>query len=162
LPPRAGKGGGTYKIGKPYQIRGRWYYPREDPGYDRTGLASWYGPGFHGKRTANGEVYDKHALSAAHPTLPLPSYVQVTELGSGRTVLLRVNDRGPYVAGRIIDLSYAAAKALGTDRKGLGRVRVRYVGRAPLDGDDSRERRFLASQPWWRTAAGRMGLFSAR
>lgn len=141
---------GVYKIGKPYQIRGRWYYPREEPHYDRSGLASWYGPGFHGKRTANGEIFNTHALTAAHPTLPLPSYVHVTSLSTGRTILVRVNDRGPYVEGRIIDLSLASAMALGYAGHGVSRVRIRWAGRAPLDGDDSREQRFLASQPWYR------------
>ncbi|MDX2309366.1 MAG: septal ring lytic transglycosylase RlpA family protein [Hyphomicrobium sp.] len=142
------KGGGVYKLGKPYLVAGRWYYPREQPGYDQVGVASWYGRDFHGRKTANGEIYDMNRLSAAHPTLPLPSYVYVTNLDNNRTVLLRVNDRGPYVGNRIIDLSGAAARALGTSSAGLGKVRVRYAGHAPLSGDDSRERRFLAGQPW--------------
>jgi rare lipoprotein A len=145
---RPAKTAGSYKIGKPYQIRGRWYVPAEDPNYDRSGVASWYGPDFHGKRTANGETFDMHGLTAAHTTLPLPSYVYVTNLSNGRTLLLRVNDRGPYVAGRIIDLSKGAARILGTEANGIGHVRVRYAGRAPLDGDDSAERQFLAAQSW--------------
>ncbi len=145
---RIPKGGGTYKVGAPYQIAGRWYAPRDEPGYDRTGTGSWYGKDFHGKRTANGEIYDMHALTAAHPTLPLPSYLYVSNVANGRTVLVRLNDRGPYVDGRLIDLSFAAAKALGYADQGLGHVRVRYAGRAPLDGNDSAERRHLASQPW--------------
>lgn len=139
-------GGGSYKLGTPYQINNVWYVPREDPGYDRTGTASWYGADFHGRRTANGEVYNMNALTAAHPTLPLPSYVTVTNVANNRTVLLRVNDRGPYVGGRLIDLSRAAAEALGYDQQGTAQVRVRYAGRAPLSGDDSRERQFLAQQ----------------
>lgn len=143
---RIAKGGGFYKLGKPYMIGGRWYTPREQPGYDATGVASWYGDDFHGRKTANGEIYDMNALTAAHPTLPLPTYAYVTNLNNGRTVLVRVNDRGPYVDNRIIDLSRASAKALGIS--GLGRVRVRYAGHAPLDGNDARERRYLAQQPW--------------
>ena len=141
------KGGGFYKLGKPYVIGGRWYTPRAQPGYDETGIASWYGDDFHGRKTANGEIYDMNRLSAAHPTLPLPSYAYVTNLENGRTALVRINDRGPYVGNRVIDLSRASAETLGTKGKGLGRVRVRYAGRAPLSGDDSRERRFLRSQP---------------
>lgn len=142
------KGGGHYKLGKPYVIGGRWYTPRDQPGLDEVGIASWYGDDFHGRKTANGEIYDMNRLSAAHPTLSLPTFVYVTNLENGRTVLLRVNDRGPYVGNRVIDLSRSAADALGTKGKGLGRVRVRYAGRAPMNGDDRRERQFLASQPW--------------
>lgn len=140
---------GVYKLGKPYSIAGRWYFPSEDPHYDRIGVASWYGSDFHGKATANGERYDMHALTAAHTTLPLPSYVYVTNLANNRTILVRVNDRGPYVGGRLIDLSKRAAYALGMETSGLGQVRVRYAGRAPLDGNDLAERRFLQSQPWF-------------
>jgi rare lipoprotein A len=146
------KGGGTYKLGEPYQIDGQWYRPSEDPNYDRAGLASFYADDFHGRRTANGEVFDMWALSAAHPTLPLPSYVHVTNLANGRTLLLRVNDRGPYVNDRVIDLSRAAARYLGFEARGLARVRVRYAGPAPLSGDDRREQRYLAAQPWFRVA----------
>lgn len=161
------KGRGTYKIGQPYKVAGRWYTPMEDPGYDRSGVASWYGTDFHGRKTANGEVYDMHALTAAHPTLPLPSYVYVTNLANGRTLLVRVNDRGPYAADRIIDLSRRTARLLGTEASGLGQVRVRYAGRAPLDGDDRQEQAFLAGQPWARDVAdlaplsSRMGLGAA-
>lgn len=142
------KGGGVFKIGNPYKIAGRWYVPREDHGYDYAGLGSWYGDDFHGRKTANGEIFDKFALTAAHPTLPLPSYAYVTNLENGRTVLVRINDRGPYSGNRIIDLSHTVAHHLGFEHKGLARVRVRYAGRAPLNGDDSRERRHLAEQPW--------------
>ena len=141
-------GGGGFKIGKPYQVAGRWYVPRDEPGYDRSGIASWYGSDFHGRKTANGEIFDMEGLSAAHPTLPLPSYVLVTNLQNDRTVVVRVNDRGPYVHGRIIDLSKGAARELGLERSGTGQVRVKYYARAPLDGDSSFERAYLASQPW--------------
>lgn len=143
------KGGGVYKVGRPYRVGGRWYHPHEDPGYDRVGTASWYGDAFHGRRTANGEIYDMNALTAGHPTLPLPSYLYVTNLQNGRTVLVRVNDRGPYAKDRLIDLSYKTARTLGFHHHGLARVRVRYAGRAPLNGNDNAERRFLAAQPWY-------------
>lgn len=142
------KGGGHYKLGSPYSVGGLWYVPREEPGYDRKGVASWYGDDFHGRRTANGEVFDRRSLTAAHPTLPLPSYAYVTNLDNGRTVLVRINDRGPYARERILDLSQASAEALGFAGRGLANVRVRYAGRAPLDGNDAHERRWLASQPW--------------
>jgi len=144
------KGGGHYKVGKPYKVAGRTYVPREDRSYDRTGVASWYGEAFHGRRTANGEIYDMHALTAGHPTLPLPSYAYVTNRDNGRTILVRINDRGPYVGNRIIDLSWRSARELGFTREGLARVRVRYAGRAPLNGNDAAERQHLASQPWHR------------
>lgn len=140
------KGGGTFKLGAPYKVAGRWYVPAENPNYDEYGVASWYGADFHGRRTANGEVFDAKAMTAAHPTLPLPCYAYVTNLDNGKTVLVRVNDRGPYVNDRLIDMSYAAAKELGYVGRGRARVRVRYAGLAPLNGDDTRERQFLASQ----------------
>ncbi|MBY0562486.1 septal ring lytic transglycosylase RlpA family protein [Hyphomicrobium sp.] len=140
------KGGGHFKLGSPYKVAGRWYVPREDPNYQASGVASWYGADFHGRRTANGEVFDAKALTAAHPTLPLPCYAYVTNLDNGKTVLVRVNDRGPYVNDRLIDMSYAAAKHLGYINNGRARVQVRFAGLAPLSGDDSRERQFLASQ----------------
>lgn len=142
------KGGGRYKVGNPYKIAGRWYTPRVDPGYDRKGVASWYGDLFHGRYTANGEIFDMDALTAAHPTLPLPSYVRVTSLENGRSLVLRVNDRGPYAHDRIIDLSRRSAQALGFQRRGTAPVRVQYLGPAPLNGDDSLEWRVYASQPW--------------
>jgi rare lipoprotein A len=116
---------------KPYQIRGRWYYPKADPHYDEVGLASWYGAAEHNRHTADGEMFDQLGLSAAHRTLPLPSIVEVTNLANGRTVRVRLNDRGPFVDGRLIDLSRGAAQQLGFDRQGLTRVRVRYVSPAP-------------------------------
>jgi rare lipoprotein A len=140
------KGGGTYKLGSPYKVAGRWYVPRENPNYAENGVASWYGADFHGRKTANGEIFDAHALTAAHPTLPLPCYALVTNLDNGKSVLVRVNDRGPYVNDRIIDLSYASAKELGYLNRGRARVRVQYAGRAPLNGNDSRERQYLAEQ----------------
>jgi rare lipoprotein A len=151
---RIAKGGGSYKIGQPYKVAGRWYTPVDDPNYDRSGVASWYGTDFHGRKTANGEVFDMTALTAAHPTMPLPSYAYVTNLANGRTVLVRVNDRGPYAQDRIIDLSRQTARMLGTEAQGLGHVRVRYAGRAPLDGNDTQEQAFLAAQPWAGALAG--------
>lgn len=140
------KGGGHYKVGAPYQVGGRWYNPREQPDYDRIGVASWYGRDFHGRKTANGEIFDMHALTAAHPTLPMPSYAYVTNLANDRTILVRINDRGPYVGQRMIDLSRESARVLGLLSGGTGRVRVRYAGPAPLDGNDARERRYLAGR----------------
>ena len=117
-----------YKLGSPYQIEGVWYYPNYDPHYDRTGIASWYGPKFHGRPTANGERFDMNEVSAAHPTLPLPSRVRVTNIENGRQLVVRVNDRGPFIGDRLIDLSRRAAQLLGFHRKGLARVRVEYLG----------------------------------
>lgn len=152
------KGGGRYKIGSAYQIDGQWFTPREQPDYDEVGHGSFYSEDFHGRHTANGEVFDMHALSAAHPTLPLPSYAYVTNLENGRTLLVRVNDRGPYVKSRLIDLSKIAARYLGYERKGIARLRVRYAGPAPLSGDDRYEQRFLVSQPWYRSMGTAMSL----
>jgi rare lipoprotein A len=125
---------GGQKVGKPYQVGGIWYVPREQPDYDVRGVASWYGDAFHLKATANGEIFDMNQVSAAHTTLPLPSMVEVTNLDNGRKLVVRVNDRGPFVGDRIIDLSREAARQLGMDRAGLANVRVRYVGAAPLTG----------------------------
>lgn len=125
--------GGVYKIGAPYRIGLKWYFPREQPGYDETGVASWYGADFHAKTTANGEIYDMYAMTAAHPTLPLPSLVRVTNLSNGRSIVVRVNDRGPFVGDRLIDMSYAAATNLGFAQAGTTRVRVTYLGRASLE-----------------------------
>ncbi len=131
------KGGGRRHVGKPYVVAGRKYYPTKTPKPVEVGIASWYGPKFHRRMTANGEWFDMHYLSAAHKTMPLPSYARVTNLENGRTVVVRVNDRGPFVGDRIIDLSRAAAAKLGYLRKGKARVRVEYLGPAPL-GDDRR------------------------
>lgn len=136
------KGGGHYKLGRPYKIGGKTYVPMEQPGYKKTGIASWYGDKFHGRLTANGEVYDMNRLTAAHPTLPLPSLVRVTNLANGKKVILRVNDRGPYAHDRIIDLSRRAAEILGTKQGGIQKVRVEYVSPAPMNGDDSFERQY--------------------
>lgn len=125
---------GGQKVGKPYQVGGIWYVPREQPDYDVRGVASWYGDAFHLKTTANGEIFDMTQVSAAHTTLPLPSMVEVTNLDNGRKLTVRVNDRGPFVGNRIIDLSREAARQLGFDRAGLANVRVRYMGPAPLTG----------------------------
>lgn len=147
------KGGGYYKVGRSYLVNGKRYTPGEQPNYNDVGTASWYGADFDGRRTANGEIYDMRALSAAHKTLPLPSYAYVTNLRNNRTVLVRINDRGPFKPGRIIDLSKRAADELGFKSNGLARVRVRYGGRAPINGNDQRERQFLAQQSWHRHAA---------
>ncbi len=130
------KGGGRYQVGKAYQVKGKWYQPKEDFGYNKTGMSSWYGSAFHGRLTANGEVYDKYHLSAAHPTFPLPSYARVTNLENGSSVVVRVNDRGPYEYGRIIDVSSKTADFLDMKRKGSAKVRVQYIGKAPLEGND--------------------------
>jgi len=130
------KGGGRYIVGKKYKIAGKWYYPKEDPDYKKTGLASWYGPTFHGRKTANGEVFDRNSLTAAHTTMPLPSYARVTNVENGRSMIVRVNDRGPFHGNRVIDLSERAATMLGTKSAGIGKVKVEYVGRAPLHGQD--------------------------
>ncbi|HEV3185142.1 MAG TPA: septal ring lytic transglycosylase RlpA family protein, partial [Xanthobacteraceae bacterium] len=132
------KGGGVYRVGQPYMVAGRMYYPQADPNYRAEGLASWYGEDFHGRLTANGEVYDMHSLSAAHPTLPMPCYARVTNLNNRRSVIVRINDRGPYHANREIDLSGKAAEVLGFRDRGLARVRVEYVGPAALEGSDDR------------------------
>jgi rare lipoprotein A len=130
------RGGGRDQLGRPYQVRGKWYIPKEDRHYAKVGLASWYGDAFHGRLTANGEVYDTAQLTAAHPTMPLPSYARVTNLETGSSVIVRVNDRGPYHEGRIIDVSQRAAQMLDYDKVGTAKVKVEYVGRAPLDGND--------------------------
>lgn len=119
--------------GPPYQVEGKWYVPTYEPNYDEIGIASWYGPTFHGKASASGEVFDENAMTAAHPTLPIPSLVRVTNLENGRSVVVRLNDRGPFVDDRIIDLSRAAGKALDMHGKGTARVRVQYVGPAPAE-----------------------------
>src|SRR5260221_10854625 len=127
-PPPAG----IYKVGNPYQIEGTWYYPKEQSDYDETGVASWYGQPFEGRYTANGEAYSSDALSAAHRTLPMPVNVRVTNLENGRSLILRVNDRGPFSKGRIVDVSVRAAKLLGFFEVGTARVRVTFVSRANL------------------------------
>src|ERR1700733_12805357 len=133
------KGGGTYRVGKPYTVGGRVYVPEEDVNYREDGLASWYGDDFHGRLTANGEVFDMTSLSAAHPTLPMPCYARVTNLANGKSLIVRVNDRGPYHGNRVMDVSSRAAELLEFRGNGVARVRVEYVGRAPLEGSDDRQ-----------------------
>jgi peptidoglycan lytic transglycosylase len=130
--PGAGPGP-HFKVGAPYQVDGKWYYPKFVDNYEATGIASWYGTSYDGHETANGEIYDVDALTAAHPTLQLPSLVRVTNLENGRSLVLRVNDRGPFLKGRVIDLSQAAARELGFEDQGLARVHVQYLGLARLD-----------------------------
>ena len=130
-----------------YQVRGRWYQPAEQPGYDQTGMASWYGDQFNGRPTATGERFDMNALTAAHKTLPLPGLVEVTNLANGRRIVVRVNDRGPFVDNRIIDLSRGSAEALGMLQAGVGEVRVRYLGRAPRTGGGTSMQRAEAASP---------------
>ncbi|HWA44086.1 MAG TPA: septal ring lytic transglycosylase RlpA family protein [Hypericibacter adhaerens] len=125
--PNQASGPPAYKIGQPYQVQNVWYYPKVDYGYDETGIASWYGPDFNGKPTASGEIYDQNGLTAAHKTLPLPTIVQVTNLENGRSLKLRINDRGPFVNGRIIDVSRRAAQLLGFHQNGTARVRVQVL-----------------------------------
>jgi rare lipoprotein A len=130
------RGGGQYLVGHPYTIAGRTYYPTENTHYSAVGLASWYGDAFHGRRTANGEVYDMRSLTAAHPTMPLPSYARVTNLANGYSIIVRVNDRGPYSGGRVMDVSSRVADALDFKGAGTARVKVEYVGAAPIEGSD--------------------------
>jgi rare lipoprotein A len=132
------KGGGVYRVGKPYTIGGQTYAPEENRDYRADGIASWYGEDFHGRRTANGEIFDMDSISAAHPTLPIPSYARVTNLNNRRSIIVRVNDRGPYHQGRVIDVSVRAAKLLGFFHEGTTPVRVEYVGQASLEGSDDR------------------------
>jgi rare lipoprotein A len=135
-------GGGTYMVGKPYSVAGHTYYPSEKH-YAQTGLASWYGTAFHGRRTANGEVYDCESISAAHPTMPLPSYARVTNLRNNYSMIVRVNDRGPFSPNRIMDVSRKTAEALDFRQSGTSRVKVEYIGAASLDG--SNDEKLLAT-----------------
>lgn len=133
------KGGGRDHIGKPYVVAGKVYVPKDvSEGYSATGLASWYGTAFHGRKTANGEVFDRASVSMAHPTLPLPSYVRVTNLRNGHSIIARVNDRGPYHSNRLVDVSQTVAEALNFKHLGTTRVKIEYVGRAGLAGSDDR------------------------
>ena len=127
------KGGGRYHVGKPYEVAGVRFTPKEQPTYDKVGIASWYGPQFHRRMTSNGEWFDMNELTAAHATLPLPSYARVSNLENGRSVVVRINDRGPFVGTRIIDMSRRSAEVLGFKPKGMARVRVQYIGPAPLN-----------------------------
>lgn len=126
-PSSAQANGGYYKVGKPYQIKGNWYYPEENYSYDETGIASWYGADFHDQMTANGEMYNKNELTAAHKTLPMPSLARVTNLENGRSIVVRVNDRGPFSGARIIDVSQRSAQLLGFERSGTAKVRVQVL-----------------------------------
>lgn len=133
------KGTGAYRVGKPYKIAGRTYVPAEDPNYKAIGMASYYSDAFHGRLTANGEIFDRNSISAAHPTLPMPCYVRVTNLKNNKSIIVRVNNRGPYHEDRIIDVSHKTADLLGFTGSGVARVKVEYVGRAPLEGSDDRQ-----------------------
>ncbi len=140
----APKGGGRYQVGRPYQVAGRRYVPREKPvGYTVSGNASWYGIAFHGRKTANGEIYDRNMISAAHPTMPLPSYARVTNLNNSHSIVVRVNDRGPYHGGRVLDVSERTANMLKFKHIGTARVKVDYLGPASLAGSD--DTRLVAS-----------------
>ncbi len=137
LDENAPKGGGRYQVGRPYVVAGRRYVPHEKPeGFSQTGHASWYGIAFHGRKTANGEIYDRNMISAAHPTMPLPSYARVTNTLNNHSIVVRVNDRGPYHGNRVIDLSERTANLLGFKHMGTARVRVDYLGTASLAGSD--------------------------
>ena len=144
---------GTYKVGKPYKIMGKWYYPEEDYNYSEVGMASWYGEDFHAKYTANGEIYDMNTLTAAHRTLPLPSIVRVTNLENGRSLVLRVNDRGPFAKNRIIDISKRGAQLLGYKEKGVTKVRVEILAeesrrlKAALTGESYEPIKTVSSAP---------------
>ena len=138
VPSQPPGGQGVYKVGNPYQVDGVWYYPAVDYAYAETGIASWYGPGFHGLATANGEGYDQNALTAAHRTLPMPSMVRVTNLENGRQLVLKINDRGPFAQNRIIDVSRRASQLLGFEQQGTARVRVEIMA------DESRQLAMLA------------------
>ena len=130
------RGGGQYLVGHPYTIAGRTYFPHEIAHYSAVGMASWYGDAFHGRRTANGEVYDMRSFTAAHPTMPLPSYARVTNLANGYSIIVRVNDRGPYHGGRVMDVSSRVADALDFKNSGTAKIKVDYIGPAPLEGSD--------------------------
>jgi len=130
------RGGGQYLVGRPYRVAGKTYVPHEDDNYTATGMASWYGAAFHGRRTSNGEIYDMSSITAAHPTMPLPSYARVTNLSNGYSVIVRVNDRGPFHGGRVMDVSSRTADVLGFKGAGTARIKVEYVGRAPMEGSD--------------------------
>jgi len=140
----APKGGGRYQVGKPYMVAGKRYVPHEKPvGYTATGSASWYGVAFHGRKTANGEVYDRNSISAAHPTMPLPSYARVTNMTNNHSIVVRVNDRGPYHGNRVMDVSERTAHLLNFKHMGTARVKIDYLGPAALAGSD--DKRLVAS-----------------
>ncbi len=144
---------GPYKLGGPYEVNGAWYFPEVDAKYDETGIASWYGSEFHGRPTANGEIFDMNEVTAAHKTLPMPSWVTVTNLENGRVILVRVNDRGPFVGRRIIDVSRRAAQLLGFYRKGTAKVRVQFIsGKSPEPTTLAARDEPAAEEPQLRTA----------
>ncbi|NNF77688.1 MAG: septal ring lytic transglycosylase RlpA family protein, partial [Rhizobiales bacterium] len=151
------KGGGRRHVGKPYTINGKRFYPKDVASYERTGVASWYGPKFHRRMTSNGEWFDMHDLTAAHTTLPLPSYVKVTNLSNGKEAVLRVNDRGPFAHDRIIDLSKRSSEILGFKGKGTQNVKVVYLGKAPIAHDGTHlaamNRKHLRSSDYTRVAS---------
>jgi rare lipoprotein A len=149
------KGGGYDMVGKPYTVAGKLYVPKEIKGYSATGTASWYGPQFHGRLTANGEVFDRDSVSIAHPTMPLPSYVRVTNTLNGRSIIARANDRGPYHDDRLVDVSEQVATSLGFKHLGTARVRVDYLGRAPMEGDDDAMLLATLSDNWRPAQLGR-------
>jgi len=137
------RGGGQYLVGRPYTIAGKRYVPNPQPREAQVGMASYYGGAFHGRRTANGEVYDMNSVTAAHPTMPLPSYARVTNVRNGRSIIVRVNDRGPYHSGRVMDVSSKVAEALAFKSFGTAQIKVEYVGKAGLQGSD--DTKLLAS-----------------
>ncbi len=148
------KGEGIYKLGKPYKVNGVWHFPKQDSKYDEIGIASWYGPGFHQKITANGEYFDMDLVTAAHKTLPLPSVVRVTNLENGRSLLVRVNDRGPFVNDRIIDLSRKAAELLGFIAKGTAKVRVELMPEESMAVASYAQNQFVSNTQLPSAAAG--------
>lgn len=161
-PPGGGGGSSGGRVPgtmRPYQVKGVWYYPKEDPDYNEVGVASWYGDEFHNRQTSDGEIFDMWIPSGAHKTLPIPCIVEVTNLENGRKIKVRVNDRGPFVSGRIIDLSRAAASELGFLNKGTAKVRVRYLGPADRRPDRSLGLTLTAAKPStgegrWKVQAG--------
>ena len=154
------RGGGQYLVGRPYTIAGKRYFPSEQPHESQTGMASYYGGAFHGRKTANGEIFDMSSISAAHPTMPLPSYARVTNTRNGRSIIVRVNDRGPYHGGRVLDVSQRTAEALDFKRAGTAQVRVEYVGRAAIGGSD--DNKLMATLRTDGSAAALDGLPTAR
>jgi len=141
-----GANGGVKKVGNPYKIAGKTYYPKDEPAYDEVGIASWYGKQFHGKLTANGETYNMNALTAAHKTLAMPTFVKVTNLSNKRSIIVRVNDRGPFVGDRIIDMSRRAAQVLGFSEQGTTRVRVQGVDKKGRVISKKRRREIVEEQ----------------
>lgn len=151
-PSTSANGGGVYKVGQPYQIKGIWYYPKEDYSYDETGIASWYGGDFHGQLTANGEIFNKNELTAAHKTLPMPSLARVTNLENGKSIVVRVNDRGPFSGARVIDVTQRVAELLGFDKQGTAKVRVQVLADESKAIADAM-RKYGSSSPQFAAAA---------